>query len=62
MTRSKIFTIYILIDMAIVVGVVWCAVQRIPVSRYLLPAAALFVLAGVWLIVMTVRNTPQNDK
>jgi hypothetical protein len=62
MTRTKIFAIYIFMDMAIVAGVVWCAVQRIPVSRYLIPAAAVFVLAGVWLIVMTVRNTPQNDK
>jgi len=60
MTRFKIFSIYILMDLAIIAGVLWCAVQRIPVGRFLIPAAVLFVLAGVWLIVMTVRNTPRQ--
>jgi hypothetical protein len=57
MTRAKIFTIYIAFDLLIVAGVVSCVFQRWPVRQYLLPAIALFVLGGVWLIVMTVRNT-----
>lgn len=58
MSRTKIFTVYVLFDLLIVAGVLWCAVQRIPVSKYFMPAAVLFVLAGAWLIVMTLRNTP----
>jgi hypothetical protein len=57
MSRAKILTIYILFDLLIVAGVLWCAVHRIPVRTYLLPAAGLFILGGVWLIVMTVRHT-----
>ncbi len=60
MSRARIFTIYVVIDLLIIVGVLLCAVQRIPVRQYLIPAAALFVLAGVWLIVMTVRHTPSR--
>ena len=58
MSRTKIYVTYILLDLAIVAGVIWCAFQRIPVGKYLLPAAVLFVLNGVWLVVMTVRHTP----
>jgi hypothetical protein len=58
MSRTKIFAIYVLLDLAIVAGVVWCVFQRIPVAKYLIPAAILFVLSGVWLVVITVRNTP----
>ncbi len=58
MSRTKIFVTYILFDLAIVAGVVWCVFQRIPVAKYLIPAAVLFVLSGLWLIVMTVRHTP----
>jgi hypothetical protein len=57
MTRAKIFTIYIVLDLLIVAGVVWCVFQRWPVRQYFFPAIGLFVLGGVWLIVMTVRNT-----
>jgi len=60
MSQAKIFTIYVLLDLAIAAGVVWCAFQRMPVARYLIPAAILFVLSGVWLVVMTVRNTPSG--
>jgi hypothetical protein len=31
-----------------------------PVGKYLVPAIVLFVLNGVWLVVMTVKNTPQR--
>ncbi len=61
MSRTRIFTIYVIFDLLIVAGVLWCAMLRIPVSKYLIPAAALFVLSGVWLIVMTVRHTPQRQ-
>ena len=61
MSRGWIFTIYILIDLAIVIGVVWCVFQKIPVNKYLLPAMGLFVANGVWLVVMTVRKTPPRS-
>jgi hypothetical protein len=60
MSRGWIFTIFILIDLAIVGGVVWCVFQRVPVGKYFLPAVLLFMLNGVWLVVMTVRNTPRR--
>jgi len=59
MSRTKIFAIYIIIDLAIVVACIWSAFHRIPVRQYLLPAIVLFVLNGFWLVWMTVRNTPQ---
>jgi hypothetical protein len=46
------------INLLIVGGAVWCAFHRWPVSKYLVPVAILFVLNGVWLVVMTLRNTP----
>ncbi|HEY2915296.1 MAG TPA: hypothetical protein VGK21_18170 [Candidatus Angelobacter sp.] len=58
MSRGWIFTIFILIDLAIVGGVVWCVFQHVPVSKYFFPAVFLFLLNGVWLVVMTVRSTP----
>ena len=61
MSRSKIYAIYILLDLAIVAGVVWCAFQRIPVGKYLVPAVVLFVLNGLWLVVMTIRHTPPHS-
>ena len=61
MSRATIFTIYIVIDLAIVAGVLWCAVQRMPVGKYLIPAAILFVLNGAWLIVMTIRHTTLKE-
>jgi len=57
MSRAKIFTIFILVDLAIVAGVVFCVFQRMPAGKYLAPAAILFVLNGLWLVVMTVKNT-----
>jgi hypothetical protein len=58
MSRTKILIIYIAIDLLIVAGVVWCVFQRVPVGKYFLPAVLLFILNGVWLVVMTVRKTP----
>ena len=60
MSRAAIYTIYIVIDLLIVSGVVWCAFQRIPVSKYLIPASVLFAINGLWLAVMIVRKTPQR--
>jgi hypothetical protein len=61
MSRAAIFTIFILIDLAIVVGVVWCVFQHVPVSKYFFPAILLFMANGLWLVVMTVRNTPPRQ-
>ena len=61
MSRTIIFTIYIAIDLLIVAGVIWCVLHRIPVSKYFLPAVGLFVLNGLWLIVMTIRATPPGN-
>ena len=58
MSRTRIFTVFILLDLAIVAGVVFCAFQRLPVGKYLVPAVLLFTLNGLWLVVMTVRTTP----
>jgi hypothetical protein len=58
MSRAKIFAIYIAMDLLIVAGVLWSAVQGILVRQYLVPAAVLFVLAGVWLVAMTIKHTP----
>jgi hypothetical protein len=58
MSKARIFSIYVVLDLAIVVGVLLCVGHRWPVGRYLIPAAALFVLNGIWLIVMTVKHTP----
>ena len=58
MSRASIFTIFILIDLAIIAGVVWCVFQRVPVSKYFFPAILLFMANGAWLVVMTIRNTP----
>jgi len=58
-SRTAIFTIFILIDLAIVAGVLWCVFHHVPVSKYFFPAVLLFILNGVWLVVMTLKSTPQ---
>ena len=58
MSRAKILIIYVVIDLLIVAGVVWCVFQHVPTGKYFFPAAGLFVLNGAWLVVMTVRKTP----
>ena len=61
MSRAKIFTVYIVIDLLIVAGVVWCVFHHVPVSKYFFPAVLLFMLNGAWLVVMTVRKTPPRS-
>jgi len=58
MSRGAIFTIFILVDLAIVGGVVWSVFQHVPVGKYFFPAILLFVSNGAWLVVMTIRKTP----
>jgi hypothetical protein len=58
MSRATIFTIYIVVDLLMVGGVIWCVFERVPVGKYFIPAAVLFVLNGALLVVMTVRKTP----
>ena len=58
MSRAIIFAIYIVIDLLIVAGVVWCVFHHMPASKYFFPAVLLFVANGAWLVVMTVRKTP----
>jgi hypothetical protein len=61
MSRGWIFSIFILVDLAIVAGVVWCVFHQVPVGKYLLPAIVLFTVNGLWLVVMTVRKTPPGS-
>lgn len=61
MSRGTIFAIYVVVNLLIVSGAVWCAFHHWPVMKYLVPAAVLFVLNGVWLVVMTLRNTPPGS-
>jgi len=61
MSGVKILFVYVAIDLLIVGGVVWCVFQRVPVGKYFLPAALLFMLNGLWLVVMTVRRTPPRQ-
>ena len=58
MSRASIFTIFILVDLAIVGGVLWCVFHLVPVSKYFFPAVVLFMANGAWLVVMTIRKTP----
>jgi len=58
MSRTQIFTTFILVDLAIVAGVIWCVFHHVLVSKYFWPAILLFVSNGAWLVVMTVRKTP----
>ena len=58
MSKKKIFTIFIVIDLAIVAGVVWSVFNRMPVRQFLIPLVVLTSLNGLWLVWMTIRNTP----
>ena len=60
MSLAKIFTMFIVIDLLIVAGVVFCVFHGMPVGKYLPPAIVLFVLNGLWLVVMTIRKTPHS--
>lgn len=61
MPKIKILVIYAMIDLLIGAGVIWCVLRGMRVSQYLVPASVLFVLNGVWLVVMVVRSTPQGN-
>jgi hypothetical protein len=61
MSRAKVLIAYVVIDLLIVAGVVWCVFQGVAVSKYLPPAIFLFVVNGLWLVVMTVRKTPPGS-
>jgi hypothetical protein len=61
MSRAKILITYVVIDLLIVGGVVWCVFQHVPVSKYFFPAILLFMANGAWLVVMTVRKTPPRQ-
>jgi hypothetical protein len=61
MPRANILIAYIVIDLFIVGGVVWCVFQHLPVSKYFFPAILLFMANGAWLVVMTVRKTPPRQ-
>jgi hypothetical protein len=60
MPKIRILVIYGVIDLLIGAGVVWCVLRGMRLSQYFIPAALLFVLNGVWLVVATVRSTPQR--
>jgi len=60
LTRAKIFSIYIAVDLVIVAGVVCSVFNHFPVRQFMVPAIVLFALNGLWLIWMTVRNTPKR--
>lgn len=61
MSRKKIFTIFIVIDLAIVAGVVWCVFNHIAVRQFIIPLVVLTSLNGLWLVWMTIRNTPPGS-
>ena len=48
------------IYLLIAAGVVWGAFNQWPAREYIVPAGVLFVINGVWLVVMTVRETPRE--
>ena len=62
MPRVIIFGLYIVIDLLIVAGVVWCSFQKVPVSKYLFPSIGLFIANGIWLVVITVKKTPPRSR
>jgi hypothetical protein len=58
MSRLAILSIYVLIDLLIIAGVIYAAFARVPVRQFMVPAILLFVLNGGWLIWMTLKKTP----
>ena len=60
MSRIKIFIIYTIMDLLIFAGALWCAMHHaLPIGKNLFAAGTLFVLNGVWLVWMTLKNTPK---
>ena len=47
-------------DLLIFAGALWCAMHHaLPIGKNLFAAGTLFVLNGVWLVWMTLKNTPK---
>jgi hypothetical protein len=61
MSKAKIFVIFTMIDLAIVGACVWAAFHHLPVRWYLIPAIVLFSLNGLWLVWITLKNTPPRQ-
>ena len=62
MSRLKIFLIYTLVDLVIFASALWCAINHVlPIGKNLFAAGTLFVLNGVWLVWMTLKNTPKVE-
>jgi hypothetical protein len=61
LSRTQIFIAYVVIDLLIVAGVLWCVSRHVPAAKYLLAAGLLFAGNGIWLVVMTVRKTPPGS-
>ena len=61
MSRVKIFAIYIVGDILIGAGAVWAAMSHWSARQIIYPAAILFTLNGIWLLVMTIRATPPSS-
>jgi hypothetical protein len=57
-SKTRIFSIFIIVDLAIVGACIWAAFHRIPVRQFLFPAIILFSLNGLWLVWITIKNTP----
>jgi len=57
--KAKILSIFIVLELAIIGACVWAAFHSVPVRRYLFPAIALFSLNGLWLVWITLKNTPK---
>lgn len=62
MSRVKTIIVYVVIDLLIVAGVLWCVFQHMPVNKSFFPAILLFIANGVWLVVMTVKKTPPRQR
>ena len=62
MSHVKTIIVYVVIDLLIVAGVLWCVFQHMPVNKYFFPAILLFIANGVWLVVMTVKKTPPRQR
>ncbi|MGH9568197.1 MAG: hypothetical protein ACRD4F_01060 [Candidatus Angelobacter sp.] len=59
MSIAKRIVLYVLLDVVILAGLIWAAfIARWPAREVVIPATLLFVLNGIWLIVMAVKNTP----
>lgn len=61
MSKVRIFSIFISVELAIIGTCIWLAFHRFPLRDFIIPAALLFSVNGLWLIWMTLRHTPPRD-